>query len=66
MYQGRPAHEVGDYFKASYFRSYTALPHEPLHVYGASDFAVSEGRGDWTVHAVVGMDISGQLWLLDL
>jgi predicted phage terminase large subunit-like protein len=37
-----------------------------MHVYGASDFAVSAGRGDYTVHVVVGLDRCGQLYLLDL
>jgi predicted phage terminase large subunit-like protein len=39
---------------------------EKLHIYGASDYAVSEGRGDFTVHVVVGLDPEGQLYLLDL
>jgi predicted phage terminase large subunit-like protein len=65
MYQGRPAPEQGDFFQSSYFRPYTALPREPLSVYGASDYAVSEGRGDFTVHIVVGLDSAGTLYWLD-
>ena len=67
LFQQRPAPEQGDYFRAEWFRPYTTLPPpEQLHVYGASDFAVSAGRGDYTVHVVVGLDPSGQLYLLDL
>ena len=29
------------------------------------EYAVSAGRGDWTVHLVVGLDTSGELHLLD-
>jgi hypothetical protein len=46
LFQQRPAPEQGDYFKAEWFRPYTSLPpREQMHVYGASDFAVSAGRG---------------------
>jgi predicted phage terminase large subunit-like protein len=37
-----------------------------MHVYGASDYAVSAGRGDYTVHILVGLDTNDQLHLLDL
>ena len=30
-------------------------------VYGGSDYAVTAGGGDWTVHVVVGMDPDGKL-----
>jgi predicted phage terminase large subunit-like protein len=66
MYQGRPAPEEGDYFKAEWFRPMTVMPaRDHLHIYGASDYAVSEGRGDYTVHVVVGLDGDGTLYLLD-
>jgi predicted phage terminase large subunit-like protein len=39
---------------------------ETLRVYGASDYAVSEGGGDYTVHIVVGLDTAGRLYVLDL
>jgi predicted phage terminase large subunit-like protein len=45
----------------------TALPaRERLSIYGASDFAVSAGKGDFTVHVIVGLDPDGTLYLLDL
>ena len=66
MFQGRPAPESGDYFKAEWFRPMTAMPARyQMNIYGSSDYAVSAGRGDNTVHLVVGLDTSGQLHLLD-
>tara|TARA_Y100000310_G_scaffold120368_1_gene119106 strand:- start:15006 stop:16586 length:1581 start_codon:yes stop_codon:yes gene_type:complete len=35
-------------------------------VYGASDYAVSDGQGDYTVHLVVGVDPADDIYLLDL
>jgi predicted phage terminase large subunit-like protein len=35
-------------------------------VYGGSDYAVSSDSGDFTVHAVVGLDPEGRMYLLDL
>jgi predicted phage terminase large subunit-like protein len=67
LFQQRPAPETGDYFKVEWFRPMTAMPaRDGLAIYGASDYAVSEGRGDYTVHVVVGLDSDGQLYLLDL
>jgi predicted phage terminase large subunit-like protein len=37
-----------------------------LQIYGASDYAVSAGKGDYTVHLAVGLDQNDELWLLDL
>ena len=72
LYMNNPSPEQGDYFKTEYFRPYTVLPpREQMHVYGASDYAVSDGRGDRTVHGVFGLsradgDTSGNLYLLDI
>jgi predicted phage terminase large subunit-like protein len=66
LFQGRPAPEEGDFFRAEFFRPLTAMPaRETLHIYGASDYAVSANRGDFTVHVVVGLDSDGTLILLD-
>jgi predicted phage terminase large subunit-like protein len=66
LFQGRPAPEEGDFFRAEFFEPLTAMPaREQLHIYGASDYAVSAWRGDFTVHVVVGLDSDGTLILLD-
>jgi predicted phage terminase large subunit-like protein len=67
LYQQRPAPEEGDYFKVDWLRPYERLPaRETLKVYGASDYAVTEGSGDFSVHVVVGVDPQWQIYLLDL
>ncbi|MBI0535674.1 hypothetical protein D9599_08820 [Roseomonas sp. KE2513] len=67
LYQQRPVPDTGDYFLAEWLHPADSLPERAtLRVYGGSDYAVTSGGGDWTVHVVVGMDPQGRLWLLDL
>lgn len=67
LYQQEPAPESGDYFKAEWLRPYTKAPaRETLTIYGASDYAVTSGGGDYTVHVVAGIDPDGRIYLLDL
>jgi predicted phage terminase large subunit-like protein len=67
LYQQRPAPETGEYFRKEWFSFYdTPPPLETLHVYGASDYAVTAQGGDYTVHGVGGMDANGDLFILDL
>jgi predicted phage terminase large subunit-like protein len=67
LYQQRPAPETGSFFEASYFRPIDKLPPlDTLRTYGASDFAVSAGRGDFTVHLVCGVDPDDRLYVLDV
>lgn len=65
LYQQRPAPEDGDFFKKEWFRYYTTPPKE-LRVYGTSDYATKDGQGDYTVHAVWGIDPDSNIYLLDL
>lgn len=65
LYQQRPAPDDGDYFKRDWFRWYDEKP-KHLRIYGASDYAVTEGDGDYTVHIVVGVDSEDNLYVLDL
>lgn len=67
LYQQRPAPEEGDYFKADWIKTVAKLPaRETMRVYGGSDYAVTADGGDWTVHAVIGLDHDGRMYLLDL
>ena len=67
LYQQRPAPEEGDYFKSEWLKTYTKLPPKTeMRVYGGSDYAVTADGGDYTVHAVVGVDPEGRMYLLDL
>jgi predicted phage terminase large subunit-like protein len=65
LYQQRPAPEEGNYFQSEWLRVAERVP-RTLRVYGASDYAVTAGGGDYTVHAVVGLDGEGRMYLLDL
>jgi predicted phage terminase large subunit-like protein len=64
LYQQQPASEEGDYFKAAWFGEYDSIP-DLLHVYGASDYAVTEGGGDYTEHGVFGIDPLSFVYVLD-
>ena len=44
----------------------TRIIPRPMTYYGASDFAVTEGGGDYTVHIVVGVDPNDTIYILDL
>ena len=67
LYQQRPAPEQGSYFKAEWFKEISCPPpRETLRVYGGSDYAVSDQKGDYTVHVVVGVDPLGNIYLLEV
>jgi predicted phage terminase large subunit-like protein len=69
LFQQRPAPDSGDYFKKDWIRTVPASSVPPLDtmmVYGGSDYAVTSNGGDYTVHAVVGIDSDGRPWLLDI
>lgn len=67
LYQQRPSPETGDYFKREWIHTVDHLPpRDAMMVYGASDYAVTANGGDYTVHVIVGIDPSGDPWLLDL
>jgi len=64
QYQQEPAPEEGIYFLREWFKQYDRLP-DHLNYYGASDFAVSDKKGDYTVHGVFGVDPQGEIYLVD-
>lgn len=67
LYQQTPTPETGDYIKAEWLKPYHQPPvRETLTVYGGSDYAVTSGGGDFTVHAVIGVDPEDRLYLLDV
>lgn len=67
LYLQSPAPDDGDYFKADWLKTYLKTPErETLEIYGGSDYAVSDGRGDYTAHVVVGLDPEGKMYLLDV
>lgn len=67
LYQQRPQPDEGSYFKAEWIRWYDpAIPPAYLTRYGASDYAVTGGGGDYTVHMVAGVDPTDDIYVLDL
>ena len=64
LYQQNPIPDDGDYFKAAWFGEYEELP-KNLRMYGASDYAVTDGAGDFTEHGVAGVDGNNNLYIAD-
>lgn len=66
LYQQRPQPDDGTFFQRQWFRRYRPeeLP-RALRIYGTSDYAVTEGGGDFTVMRLWGVDPESRLWLLD-
>jgi len=64
LYQQNPIPDDGDYFKSDWLNDYDQLP-DGLSVYGASDYAVTDGGGDYTEHGVFGIDTAGNVYVLD-
>ncbi len=65
LYQQRPSADEGDYFKREWIRWYDETPAH-LRKYGASDYAVTDKGGDYTVHLAAGVDPNDDIYLLDL
>ncbi len=59
-----PIPDGSSYFTIENFQWYETRP-KHLKIYGASDYAVTEGDGDWTELGIAGVDPSDDLYLLD-
>lgn len=65
LYQQTPIIEEGDYFKAEWFKTeFDQIPENALY-YGASDYAVTEGHGDFTEHGVFAFDAFKNIYIVD-
>ena len=64
LYQQDPAPDDGVYFERDMFGYFKVRP-QGMHIYGASDYAVTEGGGDYTEHGIFGLDYNGDLHILD-
>lgn len=64
LYQQQPAPDEGDFFKREHIRHYKTLP-KNLVYYGASDYAVTDGGGDYTEHGLFGVDVDGNIYAVD-
>ena len=64
LYQQDPVPDEGDYFKRENLSEYDTPPSD-LRIYGASDYAVTEGAGDYTEHGICATDQNMNLYVLD-
>lgn len=64
LYQQNPIPDDGDFFKLDWFVEYDELP-SGLSFYGASDYAVTDGGGDYTEHGVFGVDQNKNIYVAD-
>jgi predicted phage terminase large subunit-like protein len=62
LYQQRPSPDEGTFFLRDWFKTWDKRP--PLAIYGTSDYAVTDGGGDYTVHRLWGVDENGHLYRL--
>ena len=69
LYQQRPTADEGTFWRRDWLMPVPpdmVPPLNTLRLYGASDYAVTSGGGDFTVHTVVGLDPSDRPWLMDM
>lgn len=66
LYQQEPTPEGGLYFEREWLKLERAPALQHMRIIGASDYAVTEGGGDYTVHVVGGMAPDGILHILDI
>lgn len=60
LYQQQPQPDEGTFFRREWFTPWTKLPE--MRFYGTSDYAVTDGGGDYTVHRVWGVDGKGDVY----
>lgn len=63
LYQQQPQPDEGTFFQRGWFNEWGKLP--ALRIYGSSDYAVTDGGGDYTVHRVWGVDSADNLYRID-
>lgn len=64
LYMQRPQPDEGGFFQRTWFNTWTEKP-AALRIYGTSDYAVTDGGGDYTVHRVWGIDDKFNIYRLD-
>jgi predicted phage terminase large subunit-like protein len=63
LYQQQPQPDEGTFFKREWFDEWAALP--AVRRYGTSDYAVTDGGGDYTVHSVWGIGPDGDVYRIE-
>lgn len=60
LYQQRPQPDEGTFFQREWFQEWEELPQ--VRYYGTSDYAVTDGGGDYTIHRVWGIGPDGSVY----
>ena len=63
LYQQRPQPDEGTFFQRDWFKEWDKLP--SVRYYGTSDYAVTDGDGDYTVHRIWGIGPQGEIYRVD-
>lgn len=63
LYQQQPQPDEGTFFQRAWFKEWDKLP--DVRYYGTSDYAVTDGGGDYTVHRIWGVDSTGSIYRVD-
>jgi len=64
LYQQQPQPDDGTFFQRDWFNAWSTKP-SSLRYYGTSDYAVTDGGGDYTVHRIWGIDSQGDIYRID-
>lgn len=60
-----PVPDEDAFFRRAWFKRFDLGDEPALNLYGASDFAVTDGDGDYTEHGIGGFDTQEDIWLVD-
>ena len=60
LYQQKPQPDEGTFFRREWFKTWDKLP--ACRYYGTSDYAVTDGGGDYTVHTIWGIGPDGDVY----
>jgi len=63
LFQQNPQPDEGTFFQRTWFKEWEEKP--ALRLYGTSDYAVTDGDGDYTVHRIWGIDAAGCIYRVD-
>jgi len=67
LHQQKPVSDEGDVFQPGWIKKVpeSRIPRNMTY-YGTSDYALTKGSGDYTVHMIFGIDEEGMIYLVDL
>jgi len=63
LYQQQPQPEEGTFFQRDWFKAWEKLP--KVRYYGTSDYAVTDGGGDYTVLTIWGIGSDGDIYRVE-